>query len=115
MSPKSANLQQRFFRSLNSVVEPAVRNGCTTPLVGPGAYLVTTTGRVSGKARSVPLLGLRLGNTVLVSTVRRDSQWIKNLENLPKAQVMMDGKSRIADVRVKRPLGGGIARLRVAA
>ncbi len=63
--------------------------------------MVETTGRVSGLPRRVPLLGVRVGGTVLVSTVRRRSRWVRNLEATPVARVWLHGRARPA--RAERP------------
>ncbi len=98
-----AEATQAAFRALNSIVEPAVMFGAGNPLpVGAGAVVLETIGRVSGKKRRVPLLASRVLGKLVVSTVRSDSQWLKNIEADPAVTVWLYGKARTATASVTR-------------
>ena len=91
------------FRTLNSVVMPALELGIGNPWpIGVGAVVVETTGRKSGQPRRVPLMSIRLGDRLFVSTVRSDSQWLANLEAEPAARVQLHGTFHEATTAVTR-------------
>jgi hypothetical protein len=97
------DIQQQVFRTMNRFVKPLVKAGLASPLpIGLGAVVLETTGRVSGEPREVPVLGLRIGSRVMVSTVRDGSQWVKNLEADDTSAVWYCGKRHATTARVQR-------------
>jgi hypothetical protein len=98
-----ADLAQRGFAALNSIVRPAVQAGAGNPLpVGAGPVVLETTGRRSGLPRRVPLLATRLGDTLNVSTVRSNSSWLHNIESDSGVAVWLGGQRRAATASVRR-------------
>jgi F420H(2)-dependent quinone reductase len=86
--------------SINQIVEAVIRAGVGGPCyLGVGLVIIETTGRRSGIARSVPVLANRIGETLVVSTVRSKSQWIKNLQADPNPHVVVNRKSRSVSVK----------------
>ena len=100
---RASDVTQALFRKMNRFVKPLVKAGLGSPLpIGLGAVVLESTGRVSGEPREVPLVGLRVGDRVVVSTVRDSSQWIKNLEADDAAAVWYCGRRHDAMASVKR-------------
>jgi deazaflavin-dependent oxidoreductase (nitroreductase family) len=86
-------LGAEFFRTLNALVEPAVRAGCASPgLLPTGMVLLETTGAKSGQPRRVPLLATVLEGCLFVGTACGDrSQWLRNLRAEPSVRYWLAG------------------------
>ncbi|HLF84340.1 MAG TPA: nitroreductase/quinone reductase family protein [Blastocatellia bacterium] len=90
-------LEADFFRGLNQFVEPLVRAGVGAPLLFPaGAIVIETRGRKSGRRTKVPLMAALVGDLVVVSTVRRRSNWLRNLAAHPEVYYWLRGREREA-------------------
>jgi len=88
-------LEADFFRGLNQFVEPLVRAGLGAPMLfNAGAIVVETQGRKSGRRSNVPLMAALVGDLVVVSTVRRRSNWLKNLSAHPEVRYWLGGRKR---------------------
>ena len=97
MFPNLERMQADFFRGLNQVVEPLVRAGLGAPVLSPvGAIVVETQGRKTGQILNVPLLAALVGDLVVISTVRRRSNWLKNLAANPEVRYWLGGKQHEA-------------------
>lgn len=107
------NFQTQFFKELNRFAVPLVRAGFGNPLFWPtGAIVVETTGRKSGQKVNIPVLATRIGSVVVFSTVRRNSQWLKNLAANPEVRYWLAGKPHDASAFVitsdEKPLLGNL-------
>jgi len=107
------------LKPLNEALEPWLKLGLwSPPVVGSGVIVLEVLGRRSGERRTLPLLGTRVGDRVLVSTVRERSQWIRNLTAAGRAQVWLCGRSRRAELEglLPAPFAGApsVAVLRLA-
>jgi deazaflavin-dependent oxidoreductase (nitroreductase family) len=104
--PISRNkLEQVFFRHLNAIVEPLVRRGIGSPSFTPtSVILLQTVGFKSGQQRRTPLLAIRLGNYILVSTARGNrSFWVKNLQKNAEVKYYLGGKEKDSKAYVLLP------------
>ena len=97
--------EREFFRKLNAVVEPAVRRGVASPRLAPaGLIVLESTGFKSGLVRRTPLVAMRLGNYVFVTTARgQRSFWVKNLIKQPRTRYFRGGKPQDAKAVVVAP------------
>ncbi len=103
MTSLRRSLTRAGFRGLNRTVVPIVKAGGGSPLpIGGGIVVLETTGRRSGQLRQVPLLAARWGDQVVVSTVREDSQWVRNLEVEPRATMWLYGRPRPVTAEIDR-------------
>lgn len=104
-TPRSwTDLEARFFRTLNGVLEPAVRAGWGSLLWPTGLIVLETTGRRSGQTFRVPVLATRIGGHILASTARGDrSQWLKNIHASPAIRYWSAGREHEADAVVLSP------------
>jgi deazaflavin-dependent oxidoreductase (nitroreductase family) len=90
-------LEADFFRGLNQFVEPLVRAGFGAPVFSPmGAIVIETTGRKTARRSNVPLMAAVIGEFVVVSTVRRRTNWLKNLAAHPEVRYWLGGREREA-------------------
>ena len=98
-------LERDFFRTLNHVVEPAVRRGLFSPRYAPGSVIVLeTVGFKTRTTRRTPLLATRLGRYVFISTARGErSFWVKNLQKEPRIRYFQGGRVRDAEAFVMMP------------
>lgn len=99
-----ADFQKEFFNGVNQFAEPIIRAGFGNPLLWPtGTIVVETVGRKSGSKINIPVLAVRIGEMIVFSTARRNSQWLKNLASNPEVRYWLAGQPREAIASVITP------------
>ncbi len=99
-----ADFQKEFFNGFNRIAEPMIRAGFGNPLLWPtGTIVVETIGRNSGRQINVPVLATRIGELIVFSTVRRNSQWLKNLAAKPEVRYWLAGQPRETNASIITP------------
>ncbi len=103
--------EKTVFRTVNRFLEPTIRFGIGSPwLVPVGAVVMETTGRKSGRTYNIPVVASEYRGFLVASTVRGNSQWVKNVAAVPEISVWLRGKRRactayvIADGDLSQPL-----------
>jgi hypothetical protein len=96
-----------FFRSLNALVAPLVKAGLLAPGVLPtGLIALEVEGRLTGTLYTVPLVATRIGEILLVGTLRGGrSEWIRNAAASPSVRYWNNGQRREGSAWV---IAGGI-------
>jgi hypothetical protein len=94
MASVQLQFEQKFFRALNSVIEPAVRHGLFSSRLLPTSLMVLeSTGYISHTVRSTPLFCNRVGPYLLLSTARGNrSFWVRNLQKSPDIHYYLGGR-----------------------
>jgi deazaflavin-dependent oxidoreductase (nitroreductase family) len=94
----------RAVYALHRAIYQASGGRLMTRAMGCPVVLVTTTGRRSGRAQTVPLLGFPEGHTVILvaSNAGKDRHpaWFLNLQANPEAEVQLDQKRWRVHARV---------------
>jgi deazaflavin-dependent oxidoreductase (nitroreductase family) len=104
MNSPLQQIESMVFTTFNQVAEPLIRAGFANPVCWPtGAIVLETTGRKSGRTYKVPVLGARIGSLLLISSVRRRSQWLKNLAAHPHMRYWLAGRLHGATAFVIAP------------
>ncbi|MGE0623176.1 MAG: nitroreductase/quinone reductase family protein [Pseudomonadales bacterium] len=87
----------QLLTPLNEALSPMLKRGFANPMpLTGGIVLLEVIGRTSGIPRSVPLVCSDYGVVLAVSTVRKNSQWVKNLAANPRTTVWLRGRKRHA-------------------
>jgi hypothetical protein len=102
------DLQNQFLSGWNQLAEPLIRAGLGNPPLWPtpwstGTIVVETRGRKTGRQINIPVLAARIGEMMVFGTVRRNSQWVKNLAANAEVRYWLAGVPREATAFVFTP------------
>jgi len=93
MRPLLVRLATRYLGALHRVLYAASGGRIGSRIWGLEIVLLTTTGRRSGRARTVPLCSLRDGDSFVVIAsyggLARSPSWWLNLQHAPRATVQV--------------------------
>jgi deazaflavin-dependent oxidoreductase (nitroreductase family) len=104
MKQLPAQLERRFFNLLNRFAEPLIRAGVGNPVLWPtGTIVLETTGRSTGRTYNVPLLATRVGDLMVVGTIRRRSEWLRNVTANRRVRYWLGGRLHEATAFVIAP------------
>jgi hypothetical protein len=108
----------RLLAPLNEIVVPMVKLGVGAPWLTPlGLIVLQVAGRRTGRLYTLPLLAAAVVDLVVVSTVRGDAAWVKNLRAAGGASIWLRGRQCRAELvgALTVPAGGAcVMMLRVA-
>jgi len=86
---------------LNEAITPLIKAGVAAPFVNPfGLVVLQIPGRKTGRSYTLPLACWSFHNTVVVSTVRSESQWLQNLAAAETVTIWLRGRRRVATATV---------------
>jgi len=107
------SLTKQVWGALNTVAEPLARSGWAgPPPVGVGLVLLESAGRRSGRPRRRPLLAARIGDQLIVGTVRPRSDWVANAKAAGTSTVWSRGGPEQVTVQMTELSRGSLAILR---
>lgn len=102
--PEFTRLQFDVIKTLGQSLTPLIEMGFGNPLLWPtGAVVVEVTDRDSERAYKLPLTATRIGNLILLTSLRREAGWLQNLMAKPNVRYWFAGRPRRAKAFVLTP------------
>jgi deazaflavin-dependent oxidoreductase (nitroreductase family) len=95
---RQGRVERQIFRSINAMLEPAIRAGVGSPLLWPqGLIVIESTGRRSGTLRRTPVAATIVSGFVVTGTfLGGRSDWIRNLRAEPEVRYWLRGAAHDA-------------------
>jgi hypothetical protein len=93
-----------FLKTVGRGLMPLIEMGFANPLLWPtGAVVIEVTDKDSEKTYKLPLTATRIGNLILLTSLRRQAGWLQNLIVKPETRYWFAGRPRLATAFVLTP------------
>ncbi|MBS1810420.1 MAG: hypothetical protein JST84_19810 [Acidobacteria bacterium] len=97
-------LQFDVIKTLGQRLTPLIEMGFGNPLLWPtGAVVVEVTDRDSERTYKLPLTATRIGDLILLTSLRRQAGWLQNLMANSEIRYWLAGRPRLAQAFVLTP------------
>ena len=97
-------LQSNLLKTVGSSLTPWIEMGVGNPWLWPtGAVVIEVTDKDSEKTYKLPLTATRIGNLILLTSLRRQSGWLQNMITTPEVRYWFAGRPRLAKAFVLTP------------
>lgn len=109
-------LQSSFVKTVGQRLTPLIELGLGNPLLWPtGAVVVEVTEKDSPRTYKLPLTATRLGNLLVLTSLRREAGWLQNLIANPDVRYWLGGRPQLAQAVVLSPADAPSAELPASA
>ncbi len=100
----STQLQSDFIKTVGRSLTPWIEIGFGNPLLWPtGTVVVEVADKATGRKYKLPLTAVRLGDQILLTSLRRQASWLQNLMATPDVRSWFAGRPRNAKAMVVTP------------
>lgn len=97
MLQELARTQADFFKAAGRSLMPWIEAGLANPVLWPtGAVVVEVTDKHSARTYKLPLTATRIGNLLVLTSLRRDAGWLQNLIAKPDVRYWFAGRPQTA-------------------
>lgn len=97
MLQELARSQADFLKAAGRSLMPWIEAGFANPLLWPtGVVVVEVTDKDSARAYKLPLTATRIGNLLVLTSLRQDAGWLQNLIAKPDVRYWFAGRPQLA-------------------
>lgn len=101
MLQELARVQSDFIKAAGRGLLPLIELGFGNPLLWPtGSVVVEVTDKDAARTYKLPLTATRIGNLLLLTSLRREAGWLQNMLATPKVRYWLAGRPQLANALV---------------